>query len=80
MELEQFTYSSLKKPVLREEMLSEKLSSLGTQSGHYGVFVEQARVLTLQGADAIRDELEVDAGLNMHKLLEICPTLKLLLR
>lgn len=75
----QFTYNDIKKPVKREEMLSNDISSIGTQSGGFGSFKEQARVLTLQGAENILDELQVDAGLNLEKLFKICPTLKTLL-
>ena len=76
---EQYTYNDIKKPVKRQEMLSNPLSSIGTQSGGFGIFNEQARVLTLKGAEDILDELQVDAGLNIEKLFNICPTLKALL-
>lgn len=75
----QYTYNDIKKPVKRKEMLSNALSSIGTQSGGFGEFNEQARVLTLRGAEDILDELQVNAGLNLEKLFKICPTLKALL-
>lgn len=65
--MEQFTYSALKKLDSREEMLNENVSRLGTQSGQYGVFQEQARILTLNGARLIRQELK-NAGVDWESI------------
>jgi len=80
--MEQFTYAAIKKPTQRQEMLDEDISSLGTQSGNYGLFTEQARVVTLGGAQKILSELERlcnDEDLDLDSILEFAPTLKSLL-
>lgn len=81
--MEQFTYSSLKSPMNRDEMLQEKMVRLGTQSGNYGAFQEQARVLTLKGAIEIRQELSHLAaalGHDVSAVFELTPTLEKLLK
>lgn len=81
--MEQFTYAAIKKPVQRQEMLDEDISSLGTQSGNYGLFVEQARVITLSGAQKIAGEVKIlceEEGLSYEALLEFAPTLEKLLK
>jgi hypothetical protein len=81
--MEQFTYAAIKKPVQRQEMLDEDISSLGTQSGNYGLFTEQARVLTLSGAKKILKEVRrlcKDEGLDFDSVLEFAPTLEKLLK
>ena len=78
--MEQFTYSSLKKSESRSEMLDQSISRLGTQSGNYGVFNEQARVVTLKGAVSIECELMKALGKDAAvKAIENSPTLKELL-
>ncbi len=81
--MEQFTYAAIKKPAQRQEMLNEDVSSLGTQSGNYGLFTEQARVLTLSGSKAIKEELRKLALLiskDSQALLDNMPTLKKLIK
>ena len=81
--MEQFTYAAIKKPTQRQEMLDEDISSLGTQSGNYGLFTEQARVITLSGAKKISNEIEEmckEEGLSFDALLEFAPTLNKLLK
>ncbi|MEH6451211.1 MAG: hypothetical protein V7765_21275 [Oleispira sp.] len=80
MELEQYTYKDISRLVDREEMLKENVSSLGTQAGGFGIFTEQARVLTWAGADQIKKEIADNASLNVYELLESCPTLKALIK
>lgn len=79
MEIEQFTYKDISRLVDREEMLKENVSSLGTQSGGFGIFTEQARVVTVEGSDTIKEELGA-MGFNVSKLLDSCPTLKALIK
>ena len=77
--MELVTYGSLKKPIARAEMLEEDMVSLGTQAGNYGIFTEQARVLTLNGAKKIHAELALlcdEEKLDIGSLLEFAPTLK----
>jgi len=81
--MEQFTYAAIKKPTQRQEMLDEDISSLGTQSGNYGLFTEQARVITLSGAKKIITELKrlcKDEDLDFDSVLEFSPTLEKLLK
>ena len=81
--MEQFTYSALKKPAVRLLMLDEKVARLGTQSGQYGVFQEQARILTLDGANEIRDELKrlaSEIGHDVSAIFDLTPTLKNLIK
>lgn len=81
--MEQFTYAAIKKPTQRQEMLSEDISSLGTQSGNYGLFVEQARVITLVGAKKIAKEMKrlcEEEGISYEAMLEFAPTLEKLLK
>ena len=81
--MEQFTYAAIKKPSQRQEMLDEDVSSLGTQSGNYGLFTEQARVLTLSGANEIKEELRklaVLLGFDSKCMLRDMPTLEKLIK
>lgn len=81
--MEQITYGSLKKPSVRKEMLEEKVVSLGNQAGNYGLFTEQARILTLIGANKIKSELLQmckDEDLDFDSLLEFAPTLSELIK
>lgn len=81
--MEQFTYAAIKKPEQRQEMLDEDISSLGTQSGNYGLFTEQARVITLSGAQKILaeiDDLASQLGHDRNSVFELTPTLERLLR
>jgi hypothetical protein len=81
--MEQFTYAAIKKPAQRQEMLDEDISSLGTQSGNYGLFTEQARVITISGAKKIASEIKLlckDEGLDYKSVLEFSPTLEKLLK
>ena len=81
MELEQYTYKDISRLVDREEMLKENVSSLGTQSGGFGMFTEQARVLTWAGADQIKKELAEELVLfDIDLILKKCPTLKALIQ
>lgn len=76
--MEQITYGALKKPSARKEMLEERMVSLGTQAGNYGLFTEEARVLTLQGANDIKEELRSLCeykGIDFDSLLGFAPTL-----
>lgn len=80
--MEQVTYGSLKKPSVREEMLKEPMVSLGTQSGNYGLFTEQARILTIKGAMEIQKEISLmckEEGLDFESVLEFAPTLNKLI-
>lgn len=72
-----FTYKDMGRPEMREVMANRPVSSLGTQSGNFGKFTEQFRVLSKTGANELRMELE--AALGSTELLEHCPTLKSLL-
>ena len=77
--MNQFTYNSLKNLDSRQEMLRSDISSLGWQAGGFGVFNEQARVLTPSGAQAIKSELELFTaslknGFDVDMIIE-CPTL-----
>ena len=81
--MEQFTYAAIKKPAQRQEMLDEDISSLGTQSGNYGLFTEQARVITTSGAKKIASEIKSlckGEGLDYKSVLEFSPTLEKLLK
>lgn len=81
MELEQYTYKDISRLVDREEMLKENVSSLGTQAGGFGMFTEQARVLTWAGADQIKKELAEELVLlDVDLILKRCPTLKALIQ
>jgi len=76
--MEEVTYGALKKPSARKEMLEESMVSLGTQAGNYGTFTEEARVLTLIGANKIKSELLQlcnEEGISFNALLEFAPTL-----
>ena len=74
---EQYTYNDIKKPVKRKEILSNALSSIGTQSGGFGEFNEQARVLTKAGAIMILAELSA-LPMPATVIIKKCPTLKAL--
>jgi len=79
--MKQFTYSGLKKPEQRQEMLFESISSIGTKSGNYGEFNEQAKMVTMFGANKIKseiDELKRMYALD-EDLLACMPTLKKLI-
>lgn len=81
--MEQVTYGALKKPSVREDMLEEDMVSLGTQSGNYGLFTEQARVITLNGAKKILaeiDDLASQLGHDRSAVFELTPTLEKLLK
>ena len=81
--MEQFTYAAIKKPTQRQEMLDEDISSLGTQSGNYGLFTEQARVVTLSGAQKILSEIDnlaSELGHDRSAVFELTPTLEKLLK
>ena len=81
--MEQVTYGSLKKPITRKEMLEESIVSLGTQAGNYGLFTEEARILTLIGAKEIKEEVRVLSSLlnrDSHAILSSMPTLYALLK
>ena len=82
-EFEQFTYSSLKSPIQRESMLENHISSLGTQSGNYGPFKEQARVINLKCAKSIMREIELladNVGCDIKVILDDMPTLAMLIK
>lgn len=81
--MEQFTYSALKKQKERANMLSNDMSSLGTQSGNYGQFKEQARVVTINGAKKIALEIEnlrKTFGISHLDINKHLPTLKELIK
>ena len=81
--MEQVTYGSLKKQSARDNMLALNFVSLGTKSGNYGVFTEQARILTLNGANKINRELAQlckDEGLVLESVLEFSPVLAELIK
>ena len=81
--MEQVTYGSLKKPITRKEMLEESIVSLGTKAGNYGLFTEEARILTLIGAKEIKEEVRALSGLlnrDGHAILSSMPTLYALLK
>ena len=77
--MEQVTYGALKKPSARKEMLSNDVVSLGTKSGNYGMFTEEARILTLNGANKIKSELMTlcyEEGLDFDSAMEFAPILR----
>jgi hypothetical protein len=77
--MQEVTYGALKKPSARKEMLEETMVSLGTQAGNYGIFTEEARILTLNGANEIAEEVRAlceQEGLDFDSVLEFAPTLK----
>tara|TARA_R110000850_G_C9799530_1_gene450241 strand:- start:475 stop:720 length:246 start_codon:yes stop_codon:yes gene_type:complete len=77
--MEEITYGALKKPVARKEMLSNDVLRLGTQAGNYGLFTEEARILTINGANKIKSELVVfctEEGLDFDSVMEFAPTLR----
>ena len=81
--MQEVTYGALKKPSVRMETLKEDMVSLGTQSGNYGPFTEQARILTLRGAKKILSEIKSickDEGLDLEAVLEFSPTLAALIK
>lgn len=81
--MEQVTYGALKKQSARDEMLSNNVTSLGTQAGNYGLFTEQARILTLGGATEIKEELRklaVELGYDSACMLRAMPTLSELIK
>ena len=83
--MKQITYGALKKPEARKEMLNEDMVSLGTQSGNYGEFKEQARILTLSGANKIKSEvlalcIEKKLDLDIDTALELLPSLRALIK
>lgn len=80
MDIQQFTYKDLTRTVNRQEMLEETVSSLGTQAGNFGIFTEQARVVTWSGAKQIQEELSWKFGDELSKILDECPTLKALIK
>lgn len=81
MALKKFTYKDLTKTKTRSEMLCNGISSLGTQSGGFGPFTEQARVLTVMGAAKIKGELVDSVGeVGLNDLYEACPALEALLK
>ena len=80
MSIEKFTYRDLTKTNKREEMLYEKVSSLGTQAGGFGVFTEQARLITLSGSNQIKKEITEVCGFDLEEIYEACPTLKDLIK
>lgn len=57
--MKKFTYNSLKNLDSRQEMLRSDISSLGWQSGGFGDFNEQARVVTISAAEQIKSEIEI---------------------
>ena len=80
--MEQVTYGALKKPSVRVSMLEEDMVSIGTQSGNYGLFTEQARVLTLIGATEMLKDVDIIAielGCSRSAIFDLMPTLKKLL-
>ena len=80
--MEQVTYGALKKPSVRVAMLEEDMVSIGTQSGNYGLFTEQARVLTLNGVKEILKDVDyvaIELGCSRGIVLDLMPTLKKLL-
>tara|TARA_R110000824_G_scaffold220201_3_gene407278 strand:- start:3228 stop:3470 length:243 start_codon:yes stop_codon:yes gene_type:complete len=80
MDIEQFTYKDLTRTVNREEMLEQDVSRLGTQAGNFGLFKEQARIVTWSGSKQIQTELMWKFGKDLSKLLDECPTLKALIQ
>lgn len=67
----EYTYRDMTKPEKREWMSHAGIAKLGTQSGGFGVFQEQFRVVPLTSLQKIRDEL-IASGLD----LDACPMLK----
>lgn len=79
----EYTYRDMTKPKQRECMGKCDVASLGTQSGGFGVFTEQFRVLTLNGRNQIESEMRHTAkqlGLDYESILNGCPTLFKLLK
>lgn len=75
----QFTYNELKKKETRNEIMLKGISSIGTQAGNYGEFTEHFRVISLNGAESIKSELEYAAGtmcVDFDELMELLPKLK----
>ena len=80
MDIEKFTYKDLTRTVNRNEMLDENVSSLGTQAGNFGIFKEQARIVTWAGSKQIQSELMWKFGADLGEMLDDCPTLKALIQ
>lgn len=73
----QYTYKDMSKPEKREWMSKCHVASLGTQSGGFGMFTEQFRVLTLSGSKVIISEIKKECPTFG---IENCPTLMELLK
>lgn len=81
--LEQFTYSQLKKKEHREEIKDIGFASVGTKAGHFGEYKEEFRVISVNGADSIKSELEYTAeliGVSYDEMMEMLPNLKEMLK
>ena len=77
-----FTYSDLKKKSSREEIKECLFSSIGTQSGGFGEFKEEFRVISKLGSESVKSELEFTAsliGVTYDELMESMPELKKLI-
>ncbi len=59
---QEYTYKDLTKPINREHMSMLDVCSLGTQSGGFGYFNEQFRVVSSNGVDKALQELVVMAS------------------
>ena len=81
--MKQITYSYLKSPMNRDEMLQEKVVKLGTQSGHFGEYKEQARVITQRGIVELLSEIDrlaSELGHESSAIFELMPTLEKLVK
>jgi hypothetical protein len=77
-----YTYKDLTKPVNRDHMAMLDVCSLGTQSGGFGRFNEQFKVVSENGVSKIIQELvEISASNSVliNDLLDASPTLKQLI-
>jgi hypothetical protein len=79
-EIKSFAYANMKNLDQRQAMLQEPVSRIGWQAGGFGIFNEQARVITKIGSDQIKKELD-SAFKNskikdLESLLAACPTLE----
>lgn len=78
----QYTYKDMSRPEKRDLMSHCCVASLGTQSGGFGRFTEEFRVVSFTGIGNIRNEIEcLSKHLNVdyQYMVNGCPTLKELL-
>ncbi len=81
--MEQVTYSQLKTQEWREVVKDDLFTSVGTQSGGFGIFQEHFRTISLNGSNEIKKELKATAdllGVSYDEFMESMPELKRLIK